>query len=64
MQTKCLDGFSVMWVPKLLLPPVKIRILGPKRSNFAQDVPVLVILGQNILGQNILGIFCPFSSKN
>ena len=27
-----------MWVPKLLLPPVKIRILGQKRLNFAQNM--------------------------
>ena len=27
-----------MWVPKLLLPPVKIRIFGQKRLNFAQNM--------------------------
>ena len=30
MQIRCLGGFSVMWVPKLLLPPKRIRIFGPK----------------------------------
>ena len=29
MQTRCLGGFSVTWVPKLLLPPVKMMIFGP-----------------------------------
>ena len=27
--------FSVMWAPKLLLLPVKIRIFGPKTAFFA-----------------------------
>ena len=30
MRTRCLGGFSVTWVPKLLLPPKRIRIFGPK----------------------------------
>ena len=38
MRTRCLGGFSDTWVPKLLLPPVKIRILGPKRPNLAQNM--------------------------
>ena len=29
MRTSCLGGFSIMWVPKLLLTPLKIRILAP-----------------------------------
>ena len=33
MRIRCLGGFSVMWVPKLLLPPVKIRIFGPNIDN-------------------------------
>ena len=28
-QTSCPGGFSVIWVPKLLLTPTKIRIFGP-----------------------------------
>ena len=27
-----------MWVPKLLLPPVKIRIFAQKRPNLAQNM--------------------------
>ena len=38
MQTRCLGDFSVMWVPKLLLSPVKIRIFALKRHNFAQKL--------------------------
>ena len=34
MQTRCLGDFSVMWVPKLLLSPVKIRIFCPKITKF------------------------------
>ena len=37
MRTSCLGGFSIMWVPKLLPTPIKIRIFGPKRPNFAQN---------------------------
>ena len=32
MRTRCLGGFSVMWVPKLLLSPVKIKIFCPKTN--------------------------------
>ena len=31
MPTSCLGGFFVIWVPKLLLTPIKIRIFGPFR---------------------------------
>ena len=31
MQTRCLCVFSGIWVPKLLLSPVRIRIFCPKR---------------------------------
>ena len=30
MQTRCPGGLSIMWVPKLLLSPVKIRNFGQK----------------------------------
>ena len=30
MRTSCLGGYSVTWVPKLLLPPKRIRFFGPK----------------------------------
>ena len=29
MRKRCLGGSSFMWVPKLLLTPIKIRIFGP-----------------------------------
>ena len=38
MPTRCLGGFSVTWVPKLLLPLVRIRIFGPKRPNLVQNM--------------------------
>ena len=30
-------GFSVMWVPKLLLSPVRIRIFAQERPNLARN---------------------------
>ena len=38
--------FSIMWVPKLLLSPVKIRILCPKPTKFGPKLAFLFILGQ------------------
>ena len=38
--------FSVMLVPRLLLPPEKIRIFGPKTAKFGPKYAFLVILGQ------------------
>ena len=35
MGARCLGVFSVTWVPKVLLPPIKIRIFGPKTAIFA-----------------------------
>ena len=35
MWTRCLGGFSVMWVTNLLISPVKIRMFCPKRPNLA-----------------------------
>ena len=46
MRTSCLGGFFIMWVPKLLLTPVKIRIFGPKTAKFGPKYAFLVILGQ------------------
>ena len=37
MQTRCLCVFSGIWVPKLLLSPVRIRIFCPKRLNLARN---------------------------
>ena len=47
--------FSVKWVPKHLLPPVKIRTLAPKEAKFGPKYVFLVILSQ------ILAVFGPFS---
>ena len=38
--------FSVIWVPKLLLSPVKVRIFGPKTAKFGPKYAFLVIFGQ------------------
>ena len=35
-----------MWVPKLLLPPVRIKIFGHKTGKFGPKYAFLVILGQ------------------
>ena len=37
MRRRCLGGFSVMWVTKHLISPVKIRIFAQKRPNFARN---------------------------
>ena len=37
--------FFVMWVPKLLLPLVRIKIFGPKTIKFGLNLAFLVILG-------------------
>merc|ERR1712107_832431 len=39
-------GFSVMWVTKLLISPVKIRIFCPKKSKFGPKMAFLFFLGQ------------------
>ena len=46
MWARCLGGFSVMWVTKLLISPVKIRIFCPKKSKFGPKMAFLFILGQ------------------
>ena len=38
MQTRSQGVFSVTWVPKLFLPPVKIRIFGPKWPFLPQNM--------------------------
>ena len=38
MRTRCPDGFSVTWVPKHLLPSIRIRIFGPKRPNLVRNL--------------------------
>ena len=49
-----LGGFSIIWVPKLLLSPLKIRMFGPKTAKFGPKYAFLVIFGQ------ILPIFAHF----
>ena len=43
MRTRCLGGVSVTWVPKLLLPPVEIRIFVPETAKFGQKYAFVVI---------------------
>ena len=42
----CLGEFSVMWVTKLLIFPVEIRIFCPKTTKFCPKLAFLVNLGQ------------------
>ena len=46
MCTRCLGEFSVMWVTKLLIFPVEIRIFCPKTTKFGPKLAFLVNLGQ------------------
>ena len=46
MWTRCLGGFSVMWVTKLLISQVKKRIFCPKATKFGPKLAFLVNLGQ------------------
>ena len=62
MQTRCLGGFSAMWVPKLLLTPKKIRIFGPKTANFGPKYAFVVILGE-ILAFLAHLVPCPTKKK-
>ena len=43
MWTRCLGGFSVMWVTKLLISPVKKRIFCPKTTKFGPKLAFLAI---------------------
>ena len=45
MWTRCLGGFSVMWVTKLLISPVKKGFFAQKRPNLAQNWRFLSIAG-------------------
>ena len=54
MRTSCTCVFFIMWVTKLLLTPVKIRIFGQKMANFGPNYAFLVILGK------ILAFFAHF----
>ena len=46
LRRRCLCGFSVMLIPKLLLSLVKIRIFCPKTTKFSPKLAFLVISGQ------------------
>ena len=48
MRTWCLCGFSVTWVPKLLLHFVKIWNFDPKTVKFGKKLAFLVIFGQTL----------------
>ena len=37
MQTSCLGGFSIMWVPKLLLTPIKLGFFCPNTVKFCPN---------------------------
>ena len=54
MQKRCRGVFSITWVPKLLLPPVKIMIFGQKKAKFG---PKYAFLGTYRL---CWFIWCPF----
>ena len=60
MRTKGLCGFSVMWVSKLLLPLVRIRIFGPKTAKFGSKFAFFGHFGPNI---GIFGTFRPMSDE-
>ena len=78
MRTSCLDGFSIMWVPKLLFTTVENRIFGPIYWHFlpissrarpktnANKVPrwVFRYVGNKVLISPIqIRIFCPKTTK-
>ena len=54
MGARCLGVFSVTWVPKVLLPPIKIRIFGPKTAIFAPK--------SNMLSQAFIGLAGSFDA--
>ena len=58
--SKVFRWFSVIWVPKLLLIPIKIRNFVPKKAKFGQKYDFLVILGQMLA---FLAHFVPCPTK-
>ena len=46
MQTRCLGGFSVMWVTKMLIYPVKIRIF----CQIWPEIGIIVHFGPGFAG--------------
>ena len=53
-----------MWLPKLLLTPIKIRIFGPKTAKFGRKSAFLVILGQILPFLHILSNARPKNNVN
>ena len=53
VRTMCLGGFFVMWVTKLLIFPVEIRIFCPKTTKFGPKLAFLVNLGQAMQGYSV-----------
>ena len=60
MQTRCLGGFSVIWVPKLLLTPINISFFGQKTAKFGPNYAFVIILGQILA---FLSHFIPCPTK-
>ena len=56
MQRRCLGGFSVTWVPKLLLPPVRLGFMAPKGQIWSK----ISIFGQLLA---FLAYFFPCPTK-
>ena len=50
MQTRCLGGFSVMWVTKRLISPAKIRTFCPKTIKFGPKLAFCVHFGPSLAG--------------
>ena len=61
MRTSCLGGFSNMWVPKLLLTPIKIRIFSPQTAKICPKYAFLVIFNQILA---FFAHFVPCPNKN
>ena len=50
IRTRCLSGFSVMWVTKLLIFPVKKRIFCPKTTKFGHKIGIFGQFGPGQAG--------------
>ena len=62
MQTRCLGGFSITWVPKLILTPKKIWLFGPKRAKFGPNWHFWPFLSRNILSWAHIGLAGSFGA--
>ena len=52
MRKSCLGGFSIMWVPKPLLTPMKIWIFGPKNCQISSNIPKPILPPQGLRQTN------------